>query len=1104
MKKILSIILSCLITTFSSISLYPVSAAEELTEYTIPVVSDIANILQLKCLSNESMMKKGVIMVSIDDVCKIADASIISDESDCILVSRNTVSWCCDYNDDDNQYLLVDINTGKGNYYESIIQQLKNDTSALNRFLDNKEFTFAPYSDYECDMKRNVYFSEQTEIEHQIIDNMLYVSFFPFLEMMGVSSEIIDDNVTERRVDILNQYNSLLNITDSNITLEELHDYYKENTGSDTYISCTLGLPIDKLYQEYYNNSYSFDLSDYYSSFDVACANIANSVGSFDGFTKTVLSATEHDSKYKESLISVITQKGNGNNETDDSYSERSEHMQNNINYEDLSFTSFDYFLKLHSKSLGTIYESNKTKIFDAFEYADNANIGFLAICSACAGYIDAIDTIEKVSELFEDDQNVLKESVLSSKTLNKNIRNENTKDILLKKPNFAPFGVAGELSLGLYNASKTENSYINFYNSAQEVQVIIEDPEITKAVNSVLEGVYSLSDDTILGAIDAAVFGNIPVSQLCCTICQIGASKLRNTPYYEEANSIASIDDYVFIQDIADDCFYENYTLEKSYYSFILCVKASLTAYIANESHGVRQDDLERILSDAVSANRGYFQTNLQYKPDLREFADIHVDLRESTTQETDSTVPVLSGRYSNDSIYVDVNGNYGEKGEIRIEYIHDYHFRSVAKYTGTISSEIKFEAEDGYGNNAYTLTFDNKTLNISIHGLSCVNQLEGWLIPDVNETLNFTSPTIPNYDISSWTNEMIIQAINNYLKNSEKWNKCVVFDFDVIDNRVYLRDQGDSEANTLTGLLIVWGIHEDYAQFSQEHSDGFGEIFHLTEYYTGELTEQGNNISRKDTHPSSTSNWKKLYYDKLQEYMKSGGYSTNTKYDLIYINDDEIPELVLCNDWNHPSQVYLFTIDQDKINDISIRSDYGCFEFIERGNCYYGEGYTNGVGGFHSSINHIEKNNRVCDIDFYTYCDETSAYYKINDKDVSKEEFEKKQTEYDEFYKKLQFSYRWHYTKNGTYLNNSTLNTFLSINNISSKQYGIVSTQEDSLNVRESPSVDSKIMGTVAKDSSITIIDNSGDWYNIIFENQEGYVSKNYVTILEYANID
>lgn len=68
---------------------------------------------------------------------------------------------------------------------------------------------------------------------------------------------------------------------------------------------------------------------------------------------------------------------------------------------------------------------------------------------------------------------------------------------------------------------------------------------------------------------------------------------------------------------------------------------------------------------------------------------------------------------------------------------------------------------------------------------------------------------------------------------------------------------------------------------------------------------------------------------------------------------------------------------------------------------------------------------------------------------------------------------------------------------NNASNKRIGIVITENDPLNVRKSPSINSQKIGTVSKGGEVIIISEQGDWFEIEYGSGIGYVSKKYVSV-------
>ncbi|MBO5384450.1 MAG: PASTA domain-containing protein [Ruminococcus sp.] len=64
---------------------------------------------------------------------------------------------------------------------------------------------------------------------------------------------------------------------------------------------------------------------------------------------------------------------------------------------------------------------------------------------------------------------------------------------------------------------------------------------------------------------------------------------------------------------------------------------------------------------------------------------------------------------------------------------------------------------------------------------------------------------------------------------------------------------------------------------------------------------------------------------------------------------------------------------------------------------------------------------------------------------------------------------------------------------------KFGKVITEQDDLNVRSSPSKNGTLIGTVAKDGTVEIVSEENGWYKIKFKNSYGYVSKDYIQLVD-----
>ncbi len=68
----------------------------------------------------------------------------------------------------------------------------------------------------------------------------------------------------------------------------------------------------------------------------------------------------------------------------------------------------------------------------------------------------------------------------------------------------------------------------------------------------------------------------------------------------------------------------------------------------------------------------------------------------------------------------------------------------------------------------------------------------------------------------------------------------------------------------------------------------------------------------------------------------------------------------------------------------------------------------------------------------------------------------------------------------------------------------YGIGFTTGSDLRLREQANTTSKILDIAPKDEVVVVIGLSGDWYHVIYNLQEGYMHKNYVSVLKAQNAE
>ena len=303
MKRILSVLISSVMLVVTCLTTLPVSAKEEYTEYIVPFYSDQTKQRQVLGISNKSLLKDGVVLIPLETACEIVGASIADENDEAVIITRNYVSWCCEYKDEKNQYLLVDSNTGKGNFYKSALKCLTKSSWSGTSFkysLDNEGIINLPVDNFH-----------QTTVPCKFYDDELYVSFYEFLVMMGVDVDLIDyeaiNEITEFYTSMAEEYSD---DEDYKTVASEIDKLFSAEIGYQQFFYCYLGTPIDEFYKSYYDSDLMCNLGDYYGDGSVEWANLVNAVENYDGLTKTALAALNLNTDYEDVLINTVTYHG--------------------------------------------------------------------------------------------------------------------------------------------------------------------------------------------------------------------------------------------------------------------------------------------------------------------------------------------------------------------------------------------------------------------------------------------------------------------------------------------------------------------------------------------------------------------------------------------------------------------------------------------------------------------------------------------------------------------------------------------------------------------------------------------------------------------------
>ncbi len=655
MKRILSVLISSVMLVVTCLTTLPVSAKEKYTEYIVPFYSDQTKQKQVVGISNESMLKDGVILIPLETACEIAGASIADENDEAVIITRNYVSWCCEYKDEKNQYLLVDSNTGKGNFYKSALKCLTKSSWSGTSFkysLDNEGIINLLVDNFH-----------QTTVPYKFYDDELYVSFYEFLVMMGVDVDLIDheaiNEITEFYTYMAEEYSD---DEKYKAVISEIDKLFSAGTGYEQFFYCYLGTPIDELYKAYYDSNLMCDLGEYYGDGSVEWANLINAVENYDGLTKTALAALNLNTDYEDVLINTVTYHGDSE---DDNFSKTVDDSVDIIQrllyvrdfglsveeiYRDDSVLETVWKMQEKADNIEPILSSVDDFDVDFSLSPDAISMVYSGLCGAMKNYAK----YREMSNLFEGEQYLMKNTILSSDAMASNTADEARGMFISHILN--PMGNVIEMHSNLRNE---ENSYFNLYHSAAKVQETMNasSPAAWAAVwGAISDAALSTGDDLIMGVIDYTFFGTMPVSSLVNSGILFCVDGLKNTAYGKKQSQIAELDDYVFIQEVAKDCFKEHsLTSENAYSSFLLGLKATMLAYETNyqdsswdlnnkDSDNVKAyNDMKMMLNVALSnsINTDFYNASPNGCDDLTEMLGENTDISKlDTTPRLDITL--------------------------------------------------------------------------------------------------------------------------------------------------------------------------------------------------------------------------------------------------------------------------------------------------------------------------------------------------------------------------------------------------------------------------------------------------------------------------------
>lgn len=158
-----------------------------------------------------------------------------------------------------------------------------------------------------------------------------------------------------------------------------------------------------------------------------------------------------------------------------------------------------------------------------------------------------------------------------------------------------------------------------------------------------------------------------------------------------------------------------------------------------------------------------------------------------------------------------------------------------------------------------------------------------------------------------------------------------------------------------------------------------------------TTTATTKSTTTTKKTTQSSGTG-WKKAYGDYARKKLQEASSSMGAYFNLIYLNDDSIPELVVCTSTAHIGQVDLVAYKNSGASFIGKYGEFGGFLYVEKTGFFISgfmqHGYSSETEYKFDGSNAIKLRTFTSDAGAVG---DDAATYTIDDKAVSQSEYER-----------------------------------------------------------------------------------------------------------------
>ena len=150
----------------------------------------------------------------------------------------------------------------------------------------------------------------------------------------------------------------------------------------------------------------------------------------------------------------------------------------------------------------------------------------------------------------------------------------------------------------------------------------------------------------------------------------------------------------------------------------------------------------------------------------------------------------------------------------------------------------------------------------------------------------------------------------------------------------------------------------------------------------------------TQAEKHPT-VGNWRKAYTDFLKQYLAEVDNPEACGFNLVYIDNDNAPELVVRDGNAHYSAAHVYTCINSKVVKLvgDLGGTFGTIGYVEKGGLMYSDVCYHGVGT--TTIYRIDAGTCKKVVTLFNNAGDTpegkTATYEVNDKKVSKSEYDR-----------------------------------------------------------------------------------------------------------------